>query len=231
MRTRLAAFVLLTACGAPAPASPTAPPVTTPPALSDSGVPPPVMGFDAGPPPTGEQMFFAPGVDPSVATFFGGAENPTRAPQLVYPLEGALVPPNLNELELHFMPGPGNTVFQVVFQIEAFRITVFAYCESVGAGCAFRPEETVWRSLSEAARGRAPVSVTVRGSDPSGSGVGTSAARSISFAQEDILGGLYYWNAPSGQIQRYDFGLRGQRTETFLDRAAPARPSAWAVTR
>jgi TolB protein len=63
----------------------------------------------------------------------------------------------------------------------------------------------------------------LRGTDDAGSGVGTSYSQTISFAEEDVGGGLYYWNAPTGQIFRYDFGLRGQRAETFLD---PARVGA-----
>ena len=44
---------------------------------------------------------------------------------------------------------------------------------------------------------------------------GRVSARSISFTDEDLHGGLYYWAAADGKIVRYDFGKRGQTAESF----------------
>jgi YD repeat-containing protein len=62
------------------------------------------------------------------------------------------------------------------------------------------------------------VEITIKGVNASG-GVGAAAARKISFADEDLLGGLYYWAASSGAINRYDFGMRGQQAEPFYTTA------------
>src|SRR5947209_963980 len=46
------------------------------------------------------------GVPPNAGTIFSGAPaDPTRAPQLVYPNDGALFPPNVTGIEVHFVPG------------------------------------------------------------------------------------------------------------------------------
>jgi hypothetical protein len=191
-------------------------PETHPPATSDGGT--------SSTPPPADLVFFAEGVNPAAASLFEGAiDDPDRAPQLVYPADGVYVPPNLNELEIQFLPGPDNELFRVTFELGAFRATVYTGCTRVGSGCAYTPDQEVWSTLANAARGRDPIAYRVRGTDASGARAGTSTARAMQLTEEDITGGLYYWNAPTGQILRYDFGRRGQRAERFLD---PARVGA-----
>lgn len=173
-----------------------------------------------------EQVVIGPGATPDAPNKFGGPDDPSRAPSIVYPNDGILVPPNLNELELHFMPGPGNTLFELSFQGSAVELKVYMSCQALGAGCFYLPDEAVWTAIAEAERGQDPVTYKVRGVDGTNpTGVGSSASRAIGFAAEDMIGGLYYWNAGAGAVRRYDFGRRGQTAENYMD-----APRAGAMT-
>lgn len=167
-----------------------------------------------------ETVIIEEGAPPDAPSRFGGADDPAAAPEIVYPSDGTLVPPNLNELEIHFLPGPGNTVFEVRFEGSAVDLRAYVGCTAVGSGCVYTPSDPVWRLLSEAERGQDPATFTVRGTD--GSRVGTSAPRRLGFAEEDMIGGLYYWDAGAGAVRRYEFGRRGASAESFMD-AARAR--------
>lgn len=159
----------------------------------------------------------APGAPQDAPQQFGGPSDASRAPEWVYPAEGVLVPPNLSELEFQFSP-KGGTLFELGFSDggggSGIDLRVYTPCKSVGSGCSFELDVPTWRFVSTLARGKT-LTVTVRGTTGSGQAVGTSAARHISFSEEDVTGGIYYWAASSGGIYRYDFGLRGQRAENF----------------
>ncbi|MBS1153141.1 MAG: tolB protein precursor, partial [Myxococcaceae bacterium] len=64
--------------------------------------------------------------------------------------------------------------------------------------------------------GMVPVTFSVSGVNGTTPGaVGTSAAQSIAFGQQDIKGGLYYWNT-AGNIQRYDYGFPNAPAQQYL---------------
>lgn len=155
----------------------------------------------------------SPGAPPDAPTKFGGTEDGSRAPELAYPPPGALVPPNLNELEIHFRPKDA-TLFEVRFVGDAIDLRVYTKCIANGSGCTLLTDDESWKWLSQAARNDT-VQLFVRGSINDGAIVGTSAKQALSFASEDMKGGLYYWAASIGGIARYDFGLRGQKAEAF----------------
>ncbi|MCS6798257.1 MAG: hypothetical protein NZ898_06975 [Myxococcota bacterium] len=164
-----------------------------------------------------DRVIVDPSAPPGAPDMFGGTEDPSRAPQLVYPDDGVVVPPNMRELEFHYRTG-GASVFELDFEIPTGRIRVYFGCpESVGGGCIYTPNEETWDALAAAARGQGPIRVRLSGSD--GSRVGRAPAREMTFAEEDITGGLYYWAATSGTIKRYEWGRRGRSAETFIDRA------------
>jgi len=164
-----------------------------------------------------ERVIVVDGTPPDAPTRFGGAADASLAPEIVYPSDGTVVPPNLQELELHFRST--GDLFELAFQASAIDLKVYFTCpESVGGGCIYTPDATVWEAMVTAARGTGPVTYSLRATNGSG-GVGASATQELTFTEEDITGGLYYWNAGGGAIMRYDFGIRGARPETFLDRA------------
>lgn len=142
---------------------------------------------------------------------FGGPADPARAPELVYPVDGVLVPPNLAKLEIHFRRGSGNTLFELSFQNDLTDVLVYARCTApLAGGCIFTPDPTLWRWLADTNRGGAPLVVRARGTDDDGSGVGSSGEIALSFSHDDLKGGIYYWKSAGGDggsaIMRFDFG-------------------------
>jgi hypothetical protein len=155
------------------------------------------------------------GTPADAPTKFGGAVDAASAPKILYPNDGTIVPPNMNVLEFHYEPGGSNNLFELAFVGEGIDVKVYFKCTTVGAGCAYSPDATVWKLVADNGRGKTPVKYTLRGTD--GAKVGVSATREISFGQEDILGGIYYWNAGAGATMRYEFGVSGKAGEVYLN--------------
>jgi hypothetical protein len=152
---------------------------------------------------------------------FGGPADPTRAPTIAYPNNGTMLPPNLKLLDIHWMPGPGNTLFQIMFASPTANITYLSRCGSIGGlleagGCGFQLDQTGYSYLSASNAGEGNVTVTIQGTDDNGTGVGTSAPIQIQFAQENVNGGVYYWDVTNTRIMRFDFGGTVTTPEVFL---------------
>jgi len=147
--------------------------------------------------------------DPS-SLFTGTADN-TRAPDLVYPNDGALVPPNLGRLEFHFHAGAGNTIFALSFENSVTDITVYLQCTlPLNGGCIYEPDAQLWSWLSNTNRAADPVMWSLKGTDATGATYGTSTAMKLGFTFEDVSGGIYYWTTTTQAIMRYDFASTTQ---------------------
>src|SRR5262249_19306076 len=113
-----------------------------------------------------------------------------------------------------FVPASGTNLFEVAFTgPNGLNLRAYTPCVAVGQGCGYMPDPAVWNTLEAAARDNT-INITVRATGTAGS-VGTSVTNKLSFANEDLEGGLYYWAAAAGAVNRYDFGLRGQKAEAF----------------
>jgi len=155
-----------------------------------------------------------------------------QTPTILYPPNGILVPPNMNVLETQFDQGMGNALFEIDFENAATDVRVETKCnpitDSKGSatnGCSYDLDQSVWDFISNSNRGGDPLNIIVRATDQNGTCIATSQAQiAISFAQEDLNGGIYYWqsvavsglNGATGGIFRYDFGVRGQAPTPFL---------------
>jgi hypothetical protein len=171
------------------------------------------------PPPT-PQTVIAPGAPADAPSKFGGKADASRNPSIVYPADGVLVPPNMGTLEFHFMPGTGNSLFEIDFESADVSLKVYATCTPVGGGCVYSPDDKTFKLLANAASGGDVVTYKIRGVDGASPGaVGISGAQKISFAEENLTGGLYYWNAGAGATMRYEFGVSGKKGELFLNGA------------
>ncbi len=151
------------------------------------------------------------GVPANSGTIFSTTKNDaSRAPQLVYPNDHVLFPPNVTGIEVHFMPGSSsNTLYEVSFKGPVSTINTFIRCQSPQGinGCIYLPDATLWRGVAISNAGQGEVALTVRGTDDSGSSVGDSATFHMTFSKSPIEGALYYWTT-SGKtaIMRWDFG-------------------------
>ncbi len=165
---------------------------------------------------------------------------PGAAPTLVYPPDKVLLPPNMNVMEVQFMPGTGNSAYEVDFKSATLDVEVTTACNPITntrgmatGGCGYQVDPTVWGYIAGTARGGDSVMVSVRaapgGSPPTCASV--SATRNISFAQEDLNGGIYYWQSVAeggvagrtGGIFRHDFGDPTSTSEPFLTPAGDGK--------
>jgi len=162
-----------------------------------------------------DAVVLGPDVPADAPKRFGGAPDPGLTPDFVYPPDGALIPPNLNLLEFHFLPRNAD-LFEIKIVTDSLSLRMYTACKAVGSGCVFQPDEATWKLLSNAARNRT-AEITIRGTRQSGGGVGQSVTNKLSFSQNDMLGGIYYWAASAGGVVRYDFGLRTQKPEAFYN--------------
>jgi hypothetical protein len=141
-----------------------------------------------------------------------------RAPDLVYPNDGVLLPRNLGVIEVHWRRGSDdNTLFAVTFQSSVLQAQVLTRCVPLGGGCFYTPSLSTWRLLAESHAGGEPVDVIVQGTDDTGTAVGRSNRIAVSFSAVSVQGGLYYWTTSQGTgIIRVDFGAVEQVPEKFF---------------
>ncbi|UJR84627.1 hypothetical protein [Sandaracinus amylolyticus] len=164
-----------------------------------------------------ERIVITEGTPADAPTRFGGTADPSRAPELVYPDDATMVPSNLGELEFHYRTA-GSTLFELHVQAGVLDLRVYFGCpESVGDGCIYTPDRDVWESIATAAAGQGPITYRLRGVDDAGR-LGETAERTITVSEEPITGGIYYWNAGAGRVDRFEFGVRGAQAEPFIDR-------------
>jgi len=153
--------------------------------------------------------------DPA-APFAGAPLDTTRAPTLVYPNDGVLVPKNLGVLEIHFYPGDGNELFAVRFDSPAMSVRVFTRCRPLNGGCLYVPSEDVWALLRDTNAGQAdPIQVRIVGTDDAATGQASSETTAVHVSAADVAGALYYWTTTNKAIMRVDFGARDQTPERF----------------
>ena len=152
-------------------------------------------------------------------------------PQLVYPPDQVLLPPNMNVIEVQFMPGMGNMLFEVDFENSGTDVRLETMCNAITdtrgvatGGCAFDLDTMDWNYVAMHNKGGDPVTVTVRAAPSDLHCVVGSNSRKIDFAQEDLMGGIYYWQSmtvngvagTTGGIFRKDFGNPDPTPEPFL---------------
>ncbi len=139
-----------------------------------------------------------------------------KKPRIVYPNHGVMVPPNLGQLEIHFLPGlDSNTLFELAFTNAITDVRVYLRCYKpssveIPAGetraCIYTPAKDVWNFVAESNRGGQPLQLTLRATDDAGGPVSVSQPIALQFARSELKGALYYWTTttPTG-IVRYDF--------------------------
>lgn len=155
-----------------------------------------------------------------------------QTPIVLYPPDGTLVPPNMNVLQLQFDQGAGNTYFEIDYENAATDVRVLTKCSPITDsksnatnGCVYDLSQQVWDYIAQSNRGGDPLNIIVRATDANGTCIATSQTQvAISFAEEDLNGGVYYWQSvkvgltqgATGGIFRYDFGKRGQVPQAYL---------------
>ena len=154
--------------------------------------------------------FIFPYVDPSIpmapTQFTGAAGDPSGAPAIVYPLDGAMHPINIGQITFQWSRGaPSSSVFRLALaRADGTRYELYVPCSA--ADCRFTPPAAAWLTIAYANLDGA-VTATVEGTDGSGGPVYRSPPIAVRFSPDAVAGGLYYWTQTSGgTTYRLPFG-------------------------
>ena len=152
------------------------------------------------------------------------------APTISYPPDGVLLPPNMNVLEVQFIPNSDATLFEVAFTNTNTNVTVETACAPVpdvrgGAsrGCGLTLSQQQWNDLANNNREAESVSISVRATKDGSCVSSSKDTVRIAFAKEDLAGGIYYWQAgtyggvagKTGGIYSHDFGTFDPKPTPF----------------
>jgi hypothetical protein len=140
-------------------------------------------------------------IDPSLGSdtpglFSGATEDPTRAPTVVYPPQGVVVPRNLGDFEVHWTDASSNNVWEVSLQDTYVDLKVYV---PGGNGTGGGPDPS-WMSFLPtewlAAVGNSEsMTYQVRGADSTMPGtVGSAPPESVDLSNTAMNGGIYYWS-------------------------------------
>ncbi|MDD5308858.1 MAG: MopE-related protein [Deltaproteobacteria bacterium] len=180
---------------------------------------------------TDETTFIDPSLPANVSTYFGGTTDAGRAPQLLYPENGVLIPTNLMGLKIMWTAGTGNDLWRV--ELDGDAADAVAYVTENW----FVPEGALWDALRFGNMSQA-IRIKVTGTTlASPTAKGESAIVTMNLAEQQVRGGLYYWAASSTTggdygIFRYDFDNPGKAAEpvyTALQLTSPSYPSGRCV--
>ena len=147
----------------------------------------------------------------------------TPAIHVVYPVDGVLVPPNMNVISVQWTPfGTPFLEFEVDFENSVPDMRVITKCAVqtvdteqppvASGGCELLLDPTMWKFVSDQNRGADPVTVTVRGTTDGKCANKSADKVNLSFSQDDMLGAIYYWKSTvtaagtGGQVWVKSFG-------------------------
>ena len=141
---------------------------------------------------------------------FTGSNSAALAPTLVYPNDSVLLPPNMEQLEVHYLPSKTATLYEIslISPFSEYRYYTRCYADPLkflAGSCAYEIDADTVNIIAESNRGTAPVKLMVRGTDEKG-GVGSSAGIKVQFAASRVDGAIYYWTTSDPpRIMRFDF--------------------------
>jgi len=158
----------------------------------------------------------------SAGLFANGTDDPSLAPPLAYPLDGAKVPHNLGLLEVQWKKPTGAAdLYEISLSSPTldYRVYTNAPLQPNGGRLSLTPAE--WSSIADSNEGQT-VAVKVRALATASPGkIGSSAAVSLAVGASDVSGGLYYWSpqgaaaSTTGVIIRHSFGDTGGTPQQF----------------
>jgi len=165
--------------------------------------------IDSGQPADGSPAA-TPAIPSDPGTAFTGTDSATLAPTLVYPNDQVLLPPNMQQIEVHFLPAKTATLYEISLLSTFSEYRYYARCYAdpkkfLAGSCAFEFDADTVNIIAESNRGTDPVTLMVRGTDENGN-VGSSASIKVQFAAGRVDGAIYYWTTSDPpRIMRFDF--------------------------
>ena len=164
-----------------------------------------------------------PTLDPNTPNLFTGPEDPARAPTILYPPVGVVMPRNLGDFETHWTDASGNDVFEVSLHTEFSDVRVYVPGGNGLAAAGPMPSWTAFLAAEwlAAVGTETTVDFQVRGIQKANpTSVGSAAPQSVKLTNEAMEGGLYYWATASTTgvygIFRHDMSKPGLPAEQFM---------------
>lgn len=172
-----------------------------------------------------EREIVGPGTPADVADVFDVAPlfDPGRAAEIVYPLDGAVMPQNVFPAEVQWLNGEAGDLFMVEVKKPSARVVAFLAHEG-----AFTNSWVVdlrgWRSVAQTEPDE-PAQVTVLRLHGATGQIVDSQSVSIRFAPGALTGSVYFWDIGQTRILRIDDG--SNQAVSFMPEPpnpAPATP-------
>lgn len=139
--------------------------------------------------------------------FAAPVEDEARRADLVYPLDGVVMPQNVYPADLQWLRGAASDVYRVTMSKEYFDFV--AYVSSPERH--WLADSGAWSVLARTSPGE---DATIRVDRFDGTDAVMGVERSIHFASAAVTGSVYYWDIAAGQILRIDDGTA--TAESFM---------------
>ena len=163
-----------------------------------------------------------PNVPPNAPDWFSMPEDPSRAPTVVYPPAGVVMPRNRGDFDVHWTDASTNDTFEISLTTEFTDIRVYV---PGGNGTAGTGPDPSWMTFlaaewTDAVANDDAVTFQVRGVQSSNPvAVGSAQPQEVQLSNEEMLGGIYYWasegtTSPEG-IFRHDMSMPGTPAAQF----------------
>ncbi|MBK9071079.1 MAG: hypothetical protein IPL79_08775 [Myxococcales bacterium] len=141
-------------------------------------------------------------VSPTDAGLFGVATPGSgTAIALNYPPAGALIPPNLGEMDVHWTDGSASNLFEI--SLTGTYVNIKAYVAGASATHWHTLAAEHWALVASGARGQ-ELTIAVRGLHTAAPSTFAAGELAVRIASQEVLGGVYFWNATAGAIMRHD---------------------------
>lgn len=154
-------------------------------------------------------------------------------PQIYYPNDGVLLPPNMEKMAVHWTPFPGGPPavpiqeFELDFENANTDVRILTKCATqlmdtasptpaATGGCMLELSDimgaNVWDFIAKSNKGGSAVKITVRATTDGMCATASTNSVNVSFAEQDLNGGIYYWKSTvsssgtGGQIWAKEFG-------------------------
>ncbi len=130
------------------------------------------------------------------------------AANLVYPLEGAVMPQNVFPADVQWLTGKAGDLFELRFQKPNAVVRAIVLHSGAGFNNHYLVDRDGWRAMAQSDPDD-PVVVTLKRWDVASGDVTESPSISFSFARAALTGSVYYWeiqNKNKGIIRRIDDG-------------------------
>ena len=154
-------------------------------------------------------------------------------PQIYYPNDGVLLPPNMEKMAVQWTPFPAGPPtlpiqeFEIDFENANTDVRIVTPCATqlmdtssptpaATGGCSLELSDimssNVWDFIAKSNRGGDAVKITVRATTDGMCATPSANSVNISFAEQDLNGGIYYWKSTvsssgtGGQIWAKEFG-------------------------